>query len=1222
MQRLRETKFVGMEYFGSRDEITRRASLDEVDRSHIYIGIFAGRYGSGVTEDEYRRARELHLPCFTYLKDEATISAEWREPDTDKAVRLAALKEDIRKAHTVITFSTPDDLAAKLTADLHRWLVDAYLNPRLEVTTTRHSVKPERPPEGFVPRAAEFDQLLAYLLDPRRNDAVAITAALRGAGGYGKTTLAKALCQDPRVIEAFPDGILWVELGQDPGDLTGKVLDLVEALSDQRPSFTSAELAKTRLNDLLSQRNSLLVIDDLWNRAHLETFMQGRPRCSFLITTRNLDTLPASVRQVKVDAMKQDEAGELLSSGLPLGYEKEMRDLAKRLGNWPLLLKLANGQLLERVNYSHQSLDEAVAWVNWALDKRGLTAFDARDPKQRDQAVVKTVGASLELLSTNERARYNELAVFPEGTNVPLATLEKHWRIAGLDEFDTEELCGRLNRLSLVSDFNAHSRYIRLHDVMRKYLIDQNQVGLLALNRQLLDAHRPPGQWADLSEDEPYLWDRLAWHLAEAGLYSELIATAKDLCYLARKTWVSDALMAQQDLRQAERYIEDSTLRLLRDNFGNCGHLLNYCNRTNGGRLADLMATLECRLEHVEGLTPLAQQLQKRISSPYITQRHSLPDRSHPALIRTLAGHTRSVSRCAISADGSIVVSASDDRTLKVWSAQTGEVRLTLRGHTSVVFDCAISLDGSLIVSASWDRTLKVWDACSGEELLILQGHTSGVIGCAISPDSSFIVSASGDNTLKVWDATTGEVRLTLQGHTDHVIGCAISADGLLIVSASKDKTLKVWDVNTGEVRMTFQGHTDSVTGCAISPDGSFIVSASKDRTLKLWDARTGEVRLVLHHTISSQNHYGGCAISPDGSFVVSGSSDHGYTLNVWDATTGEVRLALPVHSHCVIGCAISLDGSFIVSASIDGTLQMWDSRSSQRQLTPVGSVTGCAISADDSLVVSASWPDTLSVWDTHSGQERLTILDIGGASGCAISPDGSFIVSASWPPKVWDARSGQERLSLEGHTYQVIGCAISPDGSFIVTAGTDNTLKLWDASTGEVRITLQGHSNYVRGCAISPDGSLIVSASSDRTLKVWDVETGKVRRTLQGHADSVNGCAISRDGLFVVSASDDNKLKVWDVETGELCLTLDDHTGDPDRYAVGPESCAISPDGAFIVSTSNYDHALKVWDIAKGTCVAAFYAEDRLSSCAWFKDAQHLLAGGDAGVYFLRFVR
>src|SRR5712692_2107655 len=130
IQRMRETKFIGMEYFGSRDENTRHASLNEVDRSQVYIGIFGGRYGSGITEAEYRRARERNLTCFVYFKDEASLSVEGRETVPEKAAQLAALKEELLRLHTVSTFITPDDLAAKVTADLHCWLFDEYLSPR------------------------------------------------------------------------------------------------------------------------------------------------------------------------------------------------------------------------------------------------------------------------------------------------------------------------------------------------------------------------------------------------------------------------------------------------------------------------------------------------------------------------------------------------------------------------------------------------------------------------------------------------------------------------------------------------------------------------------------------------------------------------------------------------------------------------------------------------------------------------------------------------------------------------------------------------------------------------------------------------------------------------------------------------------------------------------------------------------------------------------------
>jgi hypothetical protein len=92
VQRLRETKFVGMEYFGSRDETTRQASLDDVDRSRVYVCIVAARYGSGITEAEYERATERDLPRFIYFKDDATIPDEGREADPAQTAKLDALE--------------------------------------------------------------------------------------------------------------------------------------------------------------------------------------------------------------------------------------------------------------------------------------------------------------------------------------------------------------------------------------------------------------------------------------------------------------------------------------------------------------------------------------------------------------------------------------------------------------------------------------------------------------------------------------------------------------------------------------------------------------------------------------------------------------------------------------------------------------------------------------------------------------------------------------------------------------------------------------------------------------------------------------------------------------------------------------------------------------------------------------------------------------------------
>ncbi|MFO0700080.1 MAG: DUF4062 domain-containing protein [Nitrospira sp.] len=126
LQRMRQTKLNGMEYFGSRDENTRDVSLIEVDRSDVYVGIIGGRYGSGITEEEYRRASEKKLPRFLYFKDEQTIPADGRDAGGEERTRLASWKTELRKTHALGTdsFTNPDDLAARVTADLSNWFLE------------------------------------------------------------------------------------------------------------------------------------------------------------------------------------------------------------------------------------------------------------------------------------------------------------------------------------------------------------------------------------------------------------------------------------------------------------------------------------------------------------------------------------------------------------------------------------------------------------------------------------------------------------------------------------------------------------------------------------------------------------------------------------------------------------------------------------------------------------------------------------------------------------------------------------------------------------------------------------------------------------------------------------------------------------------------------------------------------------------------------------------
>jgi hypothetical protein len=160
-----------------------------------------------------------------------------------------------------------------------------------------------------------------------------------------------------------------------------------------------------------------------------------------------------------------------------------------------------------------------------------------------------------------------------------------------------------------------------------------------------------------------------------------------------------------------------------------------------------------------------------------------------------------------------------------------------LSGHGDYVFSAAYSPDGARIVTASGDRTARIWDARTGAQLTVLSGHGDSVISAAYSPDGTRVVTASLDKNARIWDARTGAQLAALSGHGDSVISAAYSLDGTCIVTASRDRTARIWDARTGVQLAVLSGHGGRVYRAAYSPDSARIVTASFDKTARIWDA-------------------------------------------------------------------------------------------------------------------------------------------------------------------------------------------------------------------------------------------------------------------------------------------------------------------------------------------------------------------------------------------------
>ena len=354
------------------------------------------------------------------------------------------------------------------------------------------------------------------------------------------------MCYDPKIVEKYSDGILWVTLGENPKNLIGHIQDLISRLSDKRPDFEGLDAAISHFRDLLQEKRLLLVIDDVWDIAHLEPFMQGGSGCVRLITTRINGVLPEGAVEVPVDTMKNEEAVQLLRSGLSCDDDRALDELAKRLGYWPLLLKMVNSALKQHVERG-KSFEEALGHVKHKLDKKKLTAFDPKKVHKRNQAVEATISVSFDLLDENEFERYKELAIFPEDEEIHLKTLEKLWgNTADCDCFDVEDLCYKLFNLSLLQTYNEDKKIIKLHDVMRDYLNYKQQQKIRLIHSQFLEAYKVEN-WADLPEEETYLWRYLSYHLIEAGRKAELRKLLLDFNWQQSKLNATDVYFLLND---------------------------------------------------------------------------------------------------------------------------------------------------------------------------------------------------------------------------------------------------------------------------------------------------------------------------------------------------------------------------------------------------------------------------------------------------------------------------------------------------------------------------------------------------------------------------------------------------------------------------------------------------------------------------------------------------
>ena len=1190
-----------------RDAVQR--CYDEVQRADIFVGIYAHRYGycpdtdttyidtddetrtcsgsQSITHLEYDWAMEMGIPvCLFVLAEKDADGRPLAWPldyvDADRQP-MQDFKDAIMSQHVVGFFHSPDDLAARVATAL-----PAALNLPPPPTRIRPFQAP-RMPDHFVQRPREFNAIRNLLLDKSRENPVAITTMLQGGGGFGKTALAIALCHDEDIRAAFDDGVLWLQFSEHAGltDVLRLLNDSLKALG-QPGSHTELVHASSALRGLLKERDTLLVLDDVWDAGLLRHVVFApedgqKGHSAYLITTRQ-QTIAArfEAAPVTVNEMQTGEAAEMLVKWLaaPPDNLPTLHELAQRLGEWPLLLQMVGGELRVLMD-TGRSLDQALEHVSRRLDKRGFTYLDRTNEDDRNHAVSINLDASLEHLPEEWRARFIELAIYREDTNIPFSSVEPLWAsTGGLDELDTEDALEAMARLSLFTRYDGGVRVWRLHDVVRAVMHSRLN-DPAALHRELVAG------WGDLRAlPDDYAWRHLAYHLHEGGQVETLRALLVDFEWLYAKLRHTDPNALLGDF---EGLLEDDALRLVESTVSMAAHVLDDAAQLP----AQLVGRLGLHTENHPKLTPLLEAARAFDAAPALVSHLPTLDAAGGALIRTIPlGY--SGDALALTEDGEYLVMAADEieeTTVKVIAWRTGEVLTDFRQHAEEVN--AVTVTGDLAISVSYDHTVKVWHWKTGELLTDFKQHSDTVRAVAVAGELAF--SASDDRTVKVWHWKTGELLTDFKQHSDWVLDVAVQ--GELAFSASCDRTVKVWHWKTGELLTDFKQHSDWVLDVAVQ--GELVFSGSQDSTVKVWRWKTGELLTDFKQRADAVNVVAGDVIF---------STSHDNTVKVWRWKTGELLTDFKQHSARISAMAVA--GELAFSASYDRTVKVWRWRTG-KLLTDFKqhSLTVRAVAVAGELAFSASDDRTVKVWRWKTGkvltdfkQHSLTVRAV------AVAGELAFSASDDRTVKVWRWKTGKLLTDFTEHSLTVRAVAVA--GELAFSASQDSTVKVWRWKTGKVLTDFKQHSLTVRAVAVA--GELAFSASDDRTVKVWRWRTGKLLTNFyEVGLSPVTAVAIADELTFSASYG---TIRVWRWATGKVMAEFKQYS---DSHMV--RAVAVAGELAFLA----FGRAVLVWRWATGEVVATFSADSAVTSLAYEPTHRILLAGTSRGrVHVLRVVR
>ncbi|HBI46073.1 MAG TPA: hypothetical protein DDY78_24940, partial [Planctomycetales bacterium] len=321
-----------------------------------------------------------------------------------------------------------------------------------------------------------------------------------------------------------------------------------------------------------------------------------------------------------------------------------------------------------------------------------------------------------------------------------------------------------------------------------------------------------------------------------------------------------------------------------------------------------------------------------------------------------------------------------------------GEVR-QFEGHTGEIRGLAVSPDGKQLLTASFDKTVRLWDVATGRELQRCEGHTEKVHGVVFLPDGVRALSASDDKTVRLWNLKDGHEIRSFSGHAQPAYMVAVTRDGQIAASCGREDAVFLWNVETGkEVRRLEGNEKGGTESLAFSPDGKLLATGAMQGLIRLWNVETGtEVRRFTGHAGLVYR----LAFSSDGRLALSCGLDK--TARLWNVEDGREVRRFDQNMGVLYGAAISSNGQRVLTGGVDAEVRLWDAATAKElyrfQRQP-GQIRTVAFSPDGRYGFSAGTDKLARMW-------RLSPADKTAVVKAADQPSAALPFDSGWDKQV-----------------------------------------------------------------------------------------------------------------------------------------------------------------------------------------------------------------------------